>query len=132
MVIMNNLDWPVLSYYVIYYEQFWNVQKSHAANREGSFNIKYSIHEIMSCMWTPRGSVYKCYFWIIHLHLVFLLCKLIIFEWILAMNQTNRFLQYWRWVLMTLDPLYPKITKHEVVSLLSYIYVLKWILFKTS
>ncbi len=33
-MIMNNLEWSVLSYYVIYYEKF---KKSHAVNREGSF-----------------------------------------------------------------------------------------------
>ncbi len=33
---MNDLEWPMLSYYVIYYER---LKQSHAANREGSFNI---------------------------------------------------------------------------------------------
>ncbi len=33
---MNDLEWPMLSYYVIYYEKF---RKSHEANTEGSFNI---------------------------------------------------------------------------------------------
>ncbi len=36
MVIMNDLEWSMLSYYVIYYEKF---KKSHAANREGSFKF---------------------------------------------------------------------------------------------
>ncbi len=27
MVIMNDLEWPMLSYYVIYYEQFRNVMQ---------------------------------------------------------------------------------------------------------
>ncbi len=35
MVIMDYLEWPMLSYYVIYYEK---LKKRHAANREGSFN----------------------------------------------------------------------------------------------
>ncbi len=34
IVIMNDLEWPMLSYYVIYYEKF---KKSHTVNREGSF-----------------------------------------------------------------------------------------------
>ncbi len=36
MMIMNDLEWSMLSYYVIYYEKF---KKSHVVNREGSFNI---------------------------------------------------------------------------------------------
>ncbi len=40
MVIMNYLEWPMLSYYVIYYEKF---KKSHAANREGSFKQNTTI-----------------------------------------------------------------------------------------
>ncbi len=27
MVIMNNLEWPMLSYYVIYYEKFKNIMQ---------------------------------------------------------------------------------------------------------
>ncbi len=34
MVIMNDLELPMLSYYVIYYEK---CRRSHAANTEGSF-----------------------------------------------------------------------------------------------
>ncbi len=37
MVIVNDLEWPMLSYYVIYYEK---LKKCHAANREGSFKIQ--------------------------------------------------------------------------------------------
>ncbi len=36
MVIMNGLEWPMLSYYVIYYEK---LKKVMPANKEGSFNI---------------------------------------------------------------------------------------------
>ncbi len=25
MLIMNDLEWPMLSYYVLYYEKFWKV-----------------------------------------------------------------------------------------------------------
>ncbi len=34
MVIMNDLEWLMISYYVIYYEK---LKKNHVANREGSF-----------------------------------------------------------------------------------------------
>ncbi len=40
MVIMNELEWPMLSYYVIYYEK---LKKCHAANREGSFNCLFFL-----------------------------------------------------------------------------------------
>ncbi len=33
-------EWPMLSYYVIYYEKF---KKSYAANREGSLNVQLEI-----------------------------------------------------------------------------------------
>ncbi len=35
MVIMNDLEWSKLSYYVIYL----NIQKNHVANRGGSFIV---------------------------------------------------------------------------------------------
>ncbi len=35
MVIMNDLEWPINAF--ILCDLMWKVQKSHAANREGSF-----------------------------------------------------------------------------------------------
>ncbi len=43
MVIMNDLEWPMFSYYVIYYEK---LKKSHAVNREGHFNFLLARNEI--------------------------------------------------------------------------------------
>ncbi len=42
MVIMNALEWPMFSYYGIYYDFFF---KSHAANREGSFNYYFILYK---------------------------------------------------------------------------------------
>ncbi len=45
MVIMNDLEWPVLSYYMIYYEKLKiklkKKKKGHAANKEWSFKLYY-------------------------------------------------------------------------------------------
>ncbi len=38
---MNDLEWPMLSYYVVYYEKF---RKAHAANIEGSFKNPHGEH----------------------------------------------------------------------------------------
>ncbi len=48
MVIMDDLEWPMLSYYVIYYE----VKKSLAVNKEGNFNIKgYKYIYLFTVVW---------------------------------------------------------------------------------
>ncbi len=41
MVIMNDLEWLMLSYYVIYYEKINIKIKGHAAQREGSFKTRW-------------------------------------------------------------------------------------------
>ncbi len=40
MVIMNDLEWPMLSYLC---DLVWKVQKNHAANREGSFKLNIDL-----------------------------------------------------------------------------------------
>ncbi len=41
MVFMNELEWPMLSYYVIYYDKFRNVM--HQTEKEAFFNIWASV-----------------------------------------------------------------------------------------
>ncbi len=45
---VNDMEWPMLSYYAIYYEKF--KKKSHAANRESSFNSTQSYPSLLNAM----------------------------------------------------------------------------------
>ncbi len=68
MVITNDVEWPMLLYYVIYYE---NLKKIHAANREGSFNniindISHSETEQYEWRWkyvSLHNIIDKVLFW---------------------------------------------------------------------
>ncbi len=50
MVIMNDLEWPMFSYYVISYEKFRKV----AVNRERSFNVQWLDNLRWTAM-SPQG-----------------------------------------------------------------------------
>ncbi len=39
MVIINDLEWPMIMWFSILCDLVWKVKKPHAANREGSFNM---------------------------------------------------------------------------------------------
>ncbi len=65
MVIMNDLEWPMLSYYVIYYEKFKNgIQQKEGcfkwAEQTGLMILQDSEDNYLSWLSTMTG----CRFWI--------------------------------------------------------------------